>query len=145
MTGGFSHLAIVCPHGARRRYLIGCYNDITMKNAVISKFREKPKTRTAWWAMGLGLATIFGGPVLGVFAAVLRPIIDRAAGENVGVAIGFAVAAVTLILPVAALVTGIRAFRKGERSWVLWVGFVPAMLAGAFWVFMFVGEFLFTH
>ena len=120
------------------------YN-ISMKKEVISKFKEKPRTKTAWWAMGLGLGTILGGPMLGIFAAVVRPMIDKASSENVGATIGFGVMIFALALSVSALVAGVRAFKKGERSWVLWVGFVPAILVGAFWVFMIIGEFIFPH
>jgi hypothetical protein len=28
---------------------------------------------------------------------------------------------------------------------VLWLGFIPALLAGAFWAFMLVGELVFPH
>jgi hypothetical protein len=96
-----------------------------MKKEVISKFKEKPRTKTAWWAMGLGLATIFGGPLLGIFAAFVRPIIDkasmvgRASSGNVGAAMGFGSGVVSLILSVSAIITGVRAYKKGERSWVL--------------------------
>jgi len=27
----------------------------------------------------------------------------------------------------------------------LWLGFIPALLAGAFWVFMIIGEIAFPH
>ena len=117
-----------------------------MKNEMISKFKDKPKTKTAWWAMGLGLAAIFGSQILlGVFTAVIRPMIDKASNENVGATIGFGVMIFALALSVSALVAGVRAFKKGERSWVLWVGFVPAILSGAFWIFMIIGEFIFPH
>ena len=117
-----------------------------MKNEVISKFKEKPRTKTAWWAMGLGLATVLGGPImLGIFAAVIRPIIDKTSNENIGAVAGFGSMIVALIILIAALVIGVRAFKKGERSWVLWVGFVPAILGGVFWVFMIIGEFVFPH
>lgn len=116
-----------------------------MKKEVISKFREKPRTKTAWWAMGLGLSTFLIGPMLGIFVAVLRPIIDRASSENTGAAIGFNAGLFALILSIVALVVCIRAYKKGERSWILWVGFVPAILTGAFWIFMIIGEFLFPH
>lgn len=116
-----------------------------MKNEVISTFKEKPKTKTAWWAMRLGLGTILVGPLLGIFTAVIRPLIDKASSENVGATIGFGVGVISLILSVSALVAGTRAFKKGERSWVLWVGFVPAILIGAFWIIMIIGEFIFPH
>lgn len=116
-----------------------------MKEEVISKFKEKPKTKTAWWAMGLGLGTILVGPILGTFAAFVRPIIDKASNENVGASAGFGLMIVALILSVSALVAGVQAFKKGERPWVLWAGFVPAILVGAFWVFMIIGEIIFPH
>jgi len=120
------------------------YN-ISMKQEIISKFEEKPKTRTVWWAMGLGLGTISVVPLLGIYAAVIRPLIDKASSENVGASVGFGIGAVSLILSVSALVAGVIAFRKGERSWVLWVGFIPAIAVGAFWVLMIIGEFIFPH
>lgn len=116
-----------------------------MSAAVISHFRERPKTTTAWWAMGLGLATFLCFPLLGTFAAVVSPLLERSLSERTGTIIGFGVAIFSLLFPIAALVMGIRAYRKGERSWVMWTGFVPAMLVCAFWVFMIVGEFVFPH
>lgn len=116
-----------------------------MKKEIISKFKERPKTKTVWWAMGLGLSTIFIFPVLGIFATVIRPLIAKATSGNVGVPTGFLSGVLGLVLSISAIVVGIKAYRKGERSWVLWVGFVPALLIGTFWVFMFVGELLFPH
>ena len=129
------------------------YNDIIciLGGKIISTFKEKPKTNTAWWAMGLGLSTLLIPPLLGIFTAVIRPIIDKASMEgressgNLGANIGFGAGVVVLILSVSAIITGVRAYKKGERSWVLWVGFVPAILVGAFWVFMIIGEFIFPH
>ena len=116
-----------------------------MKKEVISKFKEKPKTKTAWRAMGLGLSSILIFPFFSVFTVVIRPIIDKASSEIVGAVVGFGSMIVALILLVSALVTGVRAFKKGERSWVLWVGFIPAILVGAFLIFMFIGESIFPH
>jgi hypothetical protein len=116
-----------------------------MEKEIISKFKEKPKTRTAWWAMRLGLSTVLIWPILDIFAAVLRPIIDKASSENTGALIGFGLMVFLLLLSVVALVASVRAFKKGERSWVLWIGFIPAILNGLFWIFMIVGEFIFPH
>lgn len=115
------------------------------RKEIISRFDEKPKTKTAWRAMWLGLCTILVGPILGIFAAVLRPIIDKASSESVGATVGFGVGVFLLVFSIAALVAGMRAFKKGERSWVLWAGFIPAILVGAFWIFMVIGEFVFPH
>lgn len=116
-----------------------------MGKEIISTFKENPKTKTAWWAMGLGLGTILTGPFLGLFVSVFRPLIDKMSNEDTGAAFGFNLGLVSLILSVLALGTCIYTFKKGERSWVLWVGFVPALLSGAFWVLMIIGEFLFPH
>jgi hypothetical protein len=116
-----------------------------MKKEIISRFKEKPKTKLAWRAMYLGLSVFLVPPFLGIFAAVIRPVIDRASSENVGAAVGFGVGAMVLVLSVLALITSIRAYRQGERSWVMWLGLVPAILIGAFWIFMIIGEILFPH
>jgi len=116
-----------------------------MAKEVISKFREGPKTKIAWWAMGLGLSTFLGGPIMGINAAVIQPMIDKAGGEYLGTVVSFGMMIATLGVLVAALVTGIRALKMGERSWILWIGFVPAALSVAFWLLMIVGEFVFPH
>ena len=116
-----------------------------MEKEIISRFKEKPKTKTTWRAMYLGLSVLLIPPFLGIFAAVIRPMIDKASSENIGVAIGFGAGVFALALSISALVDGILAFKRGERSWVLWVGFVPAILIGVFWIFMVIGEFLFPH
>jgi len=116
-----------------------------MKNGIISHFWELPKTRTSWWAMVLGLSIFPIGPLLGTFAAVGRPMIDRAISEEVGAAAGFGFVILLLFLFVAALVTSIRAYRKGERSWVMWAGLIPSILVGAFLIVMITGELAFPH
>lgn len=116
-----------------------------MGKEIISKFSDGPKTKTARWAMGLGMATLFVPPFLGIFAAVIRPMIDRVSSENTGAAIGFGIGIFVLALSISALVAGILAFRKGERSWALWVGLIPAILVCTLFVLMIVGEFIFPH
>lgn len=116
-----------------------------MTRVVISKFREKPKTKTAWWAMGLGLATFLGGPIMGINAAVIQPMIAKVGGEYLGTVISFGMMIATLGILIAALIAGIRALKMGERSWTVWVGFVPAVLACVFWLLMVVGELVFPH
>lgn len=116
-----------------------------MSRRIISRLNEKPKTRIAWWAMGLGIAALLVPPFLGIFASVIRPLIDKAAGESTGIAMGFGGAALALIISISALVVGIKAYRMGERSWVLWLGYIPALLIAGFWIFMFAGELLFPH
>lgn len=113
--------------------------------AVISKFREKPKMKTTWSAMWLGLASLLVFPMLGISAAVIVPFADRTAGEAAGVAVGVAVAASGVLLSVAAFVAAVRAYRRGERSWVMWLGFLPAMFVALSWALMILGEVLMPH
>lgn len=104
-----------------------------------------PKTKLGKRAMYFGLAALFIPPFLGIFAAVIRPMIDKATSENTGRIIGFGVGAAVIAFCITALVIGIRAYRQGERSLGFWIGFIPAILAAAFFVFMVIGEFLFPH
>ena len=116
-----------------------------MNPKVISQFKERPKLCITWWAMGLGLSTVFLGPLLGISAAVIVPALAKAFGEGTSRAFGFNFGLIALLLTIAALVVGSIALRKGERSWVLWLGFIPALLGGAFWLFMIIGEIAFPH
>lgn len=116
-----------------------------MGTKIISTFREKPKTKAGVWAMWLGLIAIVSPIILGTFGAAIRPAIDKAFSENVGAAVGFAVGILALTLSALALVTSIRAFRMGERSWAVWIGLVMAVFIGLFWAAMVAGEFIFPH
>lgn len=75
--------------------------------------------RITWWAMGLGLATIFIGPLLGISAAVIVPALTKAIGEGTGSAFGFNFGLLAFLITIAAIVVGSIALRKGERSWAL--------------------------
>ena len=116
-----------------------------MNTPIVSQFKERPKLSITWWAMGLGLPTLFLGPLLGISAAVIVPALAKAFGEDTSRAFGFNFGGIAFLLTIAALVVGSIALRKGERSWVLWLGFIPALLAGAFWLFMIIGELVFPH
>jgi len=95
--------------------------------------------------MGLGLATLLAGPFLAFFTAVIRPLLSRMFTEGASGAFGLNLGILSLIVCAAAIVVGILVLRKGERSWVVWLGFIPALISGVFWIFMFAGELLFPH
>lgn len=116
-----------------------------MKPAIVSYFNERPAHRLTWWAFGLGLPTLFLGPLLGISASLIVPALTRAWGDDTGRAFGLNTGLFALLLTIAAIVVGSISLRRGERSWVLWLGFIPALLAGAFWAFMLVGELVFPH
>jgi len=116
-----------------------------MMGKIISKFNEKPKTRAGWRAMWFGLPLLLIGPFFGTWAAAVQPLVNKIAGETVGAPIGLGVLIMVLVVTILALATGIKAFWAGERSWIMWLGFIPAILAALFWVTMIIGEFVFPH
>jgi uncharacterized membrane protein YhaH (DUF805 family) len=116
-----------------------------MKKQILSKFEDSPKTKIGWGAMWLGLSTIFIMPLLGIFGAILSPMITVSLGERFQLWTGIILEILIVALLVSAVTVGIRAFRKGERSWLFWLGFTPAILSTVFFIFMIVGEFIFPH
>lgn len=114
---------------------------------IVSAFKDKPHLHTTWWAMRLGLASLLVPPFLGIFASVIRPMLDRVSvnSEAPGIAMGFGGVVFDLVLSISALLVSIKVYKQGERSWVLWLGFVPAVLIALFWIFMIAGELVFPH
>lgn len=86
--------------------------------------------------MGLGVAAIVGDILPGIFG-VARPAIH----ENIGATFWFYLMVFVFILSIAALVVSINGLGKGERSWGLWAGFIPAVLIISFYLLRFVGGF----
>lgn len=116
-----------------------------MKSKHISKLLQKPKTKLGWWVFGLGLPLLFMGPILGLFAAFIRPLLDSRTSELVGQISGILLIFILLADIITVATLGIIAIKKGERSWAVWLGFIPAILAIAFLAFMLLGEFIFPH
>jgi predicted membrane protein len=116
-----------------------------MTSEITSTFKDKPKFSITWWAMGFGLATVLLGPFLGMMASFIVPWVTRTFGRTTGRAFGFNTGISGVVLTIAAITFGIISLRKGERSWALWLGFIPAVLTGAFFLFMIVGEFVYPH
>lgn len=113
----------------------------------ISKFKEMPQTRAAWITMYLGLATTLMPLFLGILMTGFRHVFDKTSlnSENTGLRMGFGPSMIALILAIPTLITGIRALKKGERSWVLWAGFIPVVLVIGFLLFFIIGEFVSPH
>ena len=112
---------------------------------IISKFKEKPRLRKTWWAMGLGLATFLELPLLGALGIIIQPLIDGPGGSIIAGIFGVGSIIFILSFSISALVFSLKAYKKGERSWVLWVGFVPAILINLFWLIFLVGEVVSPH
>ncbi len=112
---------------------------------MIKGILRKPQIQTAWWVLRLGLASLFA-PLLGVVNGFLRRVFDPGTvNGNVGIPTGFLIVMIAMALSLSAIVIGVRVYKRGERSWILWTGFVPALLVALFWTFMIIGELLFPH
>lgn len=106
----------------------------------------KRKTVDTERLVWMGLLSIAVVPFLGLLNALFRIVFDPASFQPstlfypvmVGVlfSLGFAI---------ATLVDFIQYRKMGERSWKMWVGFIPAFLVFCFWMFMIVGELVFPH
>lgn len=122
-----------------------------MEKLIISRFFKKPKNKIAWKGMWLGLSTLLIPPALGIFASLSRYITDPVSMEGregfnmLGAGMGVGVVLISLILAYFALRSCLRAYIQGERSWVMWVGFVPSVLIILFWIFMIGGEIFIPH
>lgn len=91
------------------------------------------------------MAVLFSGPLLGVSAAVIVPFVRDKVNDSVATMFGATVGAVVFTAFVVAFVLSIRAYRKGDRSWVVWFALLVSCLVAGFWVFMLIGEFVFPH
>ena len=86
-----------------------------MKKEIISQFMEKPKTKITWWAMIFGLS-------------LFLPPLASSALPNITWGAVNVIQFLLIPLLILALTTGIIAFKRGERSYILWIGLVPAIL-----------------
>lgn len=109
-------------------------------------FKAKPNSGAVWWIMGLSLASLFA-PLLGVLNRLFHQTLDRISLNNSAIRLpmGFVGVALSLVLSVLAVIVGVRFYRQGVRTWLLWVGFFPALLITLFWTFMIIGEVVFPH
>lgn len=117
-----------------------------MSKAIISTFKEAPKTKTGKWAIGLSIFCIFSGPFMGIMAALVIPFIDdQSWGESAGQIVGFSAMIVVAVALLATLVLSIKAYLSGERSWAVLLALAFSGLSVCFWLFMLIGELLLPH
>ncbi len=111
-----------------------------MGKEVISKFKDKPINKSTWIGMWLGLASILAFPLLGINAKFLRPILGDVVGEGTGSIVTAVFAFLCIMLIVIGFIANLRSYRRGERSWVMWLGFVPSILVGTLFAIMLGAE-----
>jgi len=116
-----------------------------MDKKAFGKTEKKPTQKIAKWAMWLGLSTTLIFPTLGIFVSAVRPLIDRLGGERIGIPMGFSMLIISMTLSVVALCVCAAAYKKGDRSAELKIGFIAAALTGVFWIIMVIGEFVSPH
>ena len=97
--------------------------------------------RAFWLAIG---AAVWGllFPSLG---ALGRAVLGDSERARIMLPTGMVGVVLELALTVAALLTGIRALRGGERSWLVVLGFALAVIVGGFWILFALGEVLVPH
>lgn len=101
-----------------------------------STFRQRPRTKLGWWAVGLLAAFVVMYIInAGVFMQLSAP---EWMNQTLLPAFGILMVLCGLATGVAALIALIR---KRERSWLVWL----ALLPGAMMVFLLMGEFLVPH
>jgi len=116
-----------------------------MQTQIISKFFELPKTKTTWWAFGLGLTLL-----LGVIMFIMVLADHPSSKDDLGIFASklILIFIVEVIVFIPNLISGIRSYKKGERSFVLWIGLIPAIIVGAILslaiIYTIIGELLFS-
>ena len=105
----------------------------------------KPATRTGWWGFGLGVAAVAWGLFATSIPMMIRQMIPEDTAPPLFLPIGLATVAVAVLLAISAIVVGIRSIRSGDRSVLLFLGFVPGLVVGGFWIVFAIGEVLIPH
>lgn len=81
-------------------------------------------------------------PSLGALGRAVFGDIERV---RIMIPIGMGGLLLEVALTAAALLTGIRALRGGERSWLTLLGLALAVVVGGFWILFALGEVLVPH
>ncbi len=103
-----------------------------------------PASGLGWWAFALGIVTVLWGTCFPSLMERLGTMSGGATGRP-RIPLGFTSAALEVVLALAALVTGIIALRKGERSWLTLLALVLVVIVGGFWISFALGEVLWPH
>jgi len=113
------------------------------RRAPRGSFRSLPKTPLGWWSVvlaALAVAWVIAGQRI---QDALNP---RACPDSVLCTGGREYVALALVLGVPASVLGVVALiRRGERSVLVFLTVVPALLFTAFWLLFAAGELLSPH
>jgi hypothetical protein len=104
----------------------------------------RPASALGWLAFWLGAATVIWGILLPTLVAVWVLWLKGPTGA-IRIPAGFGSAMLELLFAIGAIVAGIMALRRGERSWMTLLAFVAAIIVGGFWILFVLGEALMPH
>ncbi len=116
-----------------------------MSKRIVSTFKQSPATKTGKAAFILSIISICTGPILGISAAVILPLLSDNISEMVGQIAGFSLMILLAFALIAMLVCSVKAFAIGERSWAVMIALALSILSVLFWAFMIVCELLMPH
>lgn len=89
---------------------------------------SKPQSRLGWWAFSLGLASLAWFALTPLLRDLLGAALAAATLHPLLIPMAYALAIIDLVLALAALVVGIIALAKGDRSRMVLVAFLPLTL-----------------
>ncbi len=98
-----------------------------------SKFKELPKLSTTWKIFYYGFSVILLNIFIKVYYFLFPISIDQSIGGSMGKFYWFNLIGpfcflVELFFLIYAIQIGINSFKKGERSWILWLGFLHILI-----------------
>jgi hypothetical protein len=85
----------------------------------------RPVSRLGWWAFGLGAASLAWTAAVPSLYNLLGALLAAATLQPLLIPLAYALAIIDVALALAALVLGIVALRRGERSWMALLAFLP--------------------
>jgi hypothetical protein len=85
----------------------------------------RPASRPGWWAFGLGAASLAWSAAVPSLYNLLGALLAAATLQPLLIPLAYALAILDAALALAALVVGIVALRRGERSGMALLAFLP--------------------
>lgn len=97
--------------------------------------------------MGLTLGAVTASFIaLIVLNTGLRSWLDEALNnQNAAETVSFVIGLIALAFSVSGIISNIKAFKTGDRSWSVWVGLVLSIVLSIFWLTAFVVELFFAE
>lgn len=103
-----------------------------MEKQIISKFKELPKTKVGWKTLIFGVCYLLS---IGIMF-----LIYNSTNESIMfIFYGLIIITLSFIFFIFTLINFIYACKKGDKSWVAWIGFIPVILTI---IFLFLDYFL---